>query len=118
MGIADWRSGMDFAVTLMSVAVMTPLAERKNSPLKIRRGEAARSWAALSAAHLAAILFPDALRRLYIVRDSDPAGDGARDTLMNLENRLIKSIIYFNMRAKLRTKILLLFHFRSCDGAA
>jgi hypothetical protein len=37
--------------------------------------------AALSAAHLAAILFPPTLRRLYIVRDNDPAGDGARDTL-------------------------------------
>ena len=36
---------------------------------------------ALSAAHLAAILFPPTLRRLYIVRDSDPAGDGARDSL-------------------------------------
>jgi hypothetical protein len=35
--------------------------------------------AALSAAHLAAILFPDTLRRLYIARDDDPAGDGARD---------------------------------------
>ena len=34
--------------------------------------------AAFSAAHLAAILFPDTLRRLYIVRDNDPAGDGAR----------------------------------------
>jgi hypothetical protein len=33
--------------------------------------------AALSAAHLAAILFPAALRRLYIVRDDDRAGDGA-----------------------------------------
>ncbi len=38
--------------------------------------------AALSAAHLAAILFPQTLRRLYIVRDSDPAGDGARDSLV------------------------------------
>lgn len=38
--------------------------------------------AALSAAHLAAILFPPSLRRLYIVRDSDPAGDGARDSLV------------------------------------
>jgi hypothetical protein len=38
--------------------------------------------AALSAAHLAAILFPASLRRLYIVRDSDPAGDGARDSLV------------------------------------
>jgi hypothetical protein len=33
--------------------------------------------AALSAGHLAAILFPTALRRLYIVRDADPAGDSA-----------------------------------------
>jgi hypothetical protein len=38
--------------------------------------------AALSAAHLAAILFPASLRRLYIVRDLDPAGDGARDSLV------------------------------------
>jgi len=33
--------------------------------------------AALSAAHLGAVLFPAALRRLYIVRDDDRAGDGA-----------------------------------------
>ncbi|MGO8918200.1 MAG: toprim domain-containing protein [Stellaceae bacterium] len=33
--------------------------------------------AALSANHLAAILFPAALHRLYIARDSDPAGDAA-----------------------------------------
>jgi len=33
--------------------------------------------AALSAAHLAAILFPPTLHRLYIVRDDDRAGDGA-----------------------------------------
>lgn len=38
--------------------------------------------AALSAAHLAAILFPPALRRLYVIRDRDPAGDGARDSLI------------------------------------
>ncbi len=37
--------------------------------------------AALSAAHLAAILFPPSLRRLYVVRDRDPAGNGARDGL-------------------------------------
>lgn len=42
--------------------------------------------AALSAAHLAAILFPDDLRRLYIVRDKDPAGDGARDSLVERAN--------------------------------
>jgi hypothetical protein len=33
--------------------------------------------AALSAAHLSALLFPPGLRRLYIARDNDPAGDGA-----------------------------------------
>ena len=38
--------------------------------------------AALSAAHLAAILFPDTLRRLYILRDDDPAGNSARDSLI------------------------------------
>ncbi len=37
--------------------------------------------AALSAAHLAAVVFPPALRRLYIVRDDDPAGDIAMDSL-------------------------------------
>ena len=42
--------------------------------------------AALSAAHLAAILFPDALRRLYILRDNDPAGDSARDSLVERAN--------------------------------
>lgn len=44
--------------------------------------------AALSAAHLAAILFPDTLRRLYMVRDDDPAGDGARDTLVERADAL------------------------------
>ena len=38
--------------------------------------------AALSAVHLAAILFPDTLRRLYIARDDDPAGDRAMTTLI------------------------------------
>ncbi|WP_433850228.1 DUF7146 domain-containing protein [Brucella pseudogrignonensis] len=38
--------------------------------------------AALSAAHLATILFPATLRRLYVLRDRDPAGDGARDSLV------------------------------------
>jgi DNA primase len=33
--------------------------------------------AALSAAHLGAILFPAALRRLYVVRDNDRAGHDA-----------------------------------------
>src|SRR3546814_36046 len=38
--------------------------------------------AAPSAAHLSAILFPATLRRLYIARDDDPAGDGAMTTLI------------------------------------
>ncbi len=37
--------------------------------------------AALSANHLAAILFPATLRRLYVARDHDPAGDTAMATL-------------------------------------
>jgi len=36
---------------------------------------------ALSAAHLAAILFPATLRRLYVARDDDPAGEAAHGTL-------------------------------------
>jgi hypothetical protein len=39
--------------------------------------------AALSAAHLAAILLPAALQRLYIARDDDPAGAGAVKTLID-----------------------------------
>jgi hypothetical protein len=37
--------------------------------------------AALSANHLAVILFPSTLRRLYVARDRDPAGDIAMATL-------------------------------------
>ena len=38
--------------------------------------------AALSAAHLAAVLFPPTLRRLYVLCDRDPAGNRARDSLL------------------------------------
>jgi hypothetical protein len=38
--------------------------------------------AALSSAHLAALLFGLDLHRLYIARDADPAGDAARDILV------------------------------------
>jgi len=38
--------------------------------------------AALSAAHLSALLFAPDLRRLYIAHDDDPAGDAARDILV------------------------------------
>ena len=37
--------------------------------------------AGLSANHLAALLFPPTLRRLYVARDDDPAGDAASATL-------------------------------------
>lgn len=39
--------------------------------------------AGLSAAHLAAILFPPTLRRLYVVRDNDPVGDNAMAQLFD-----------------------------------
>ncbi len=39
--------------------------------------------AALSAAHLSQLLFPHTLRRLYIARDDDPAGDCAMATLLD-----------------------------------
>ncbi|ASL41738.1 MULTISPECIES: toprim domain-containing protein [Acetobacteraceae] len=38
--------------------------------------------ACLSSAHLAAMAFPPALRRLYVLRDDDPAGDHAVTTLL------------------------------------
>ena len=37
--------------------------------------------AGLSASHLAAIRFPPGLRRLYVLRDNDAAGDYAEDRL-------------------------------------
>lgn len=43
---------------------------------------------ALSAGHLAALLFPLHLRRLYIVCDNDPAGRAARNSLLNRANDL------------------------------
>ena len=39
--------------------------------------------AALSANHLAALLLPPTLRRLYVARDADPAGDAAMASLCN-----------------------------------
>ncbi|WP_046899461.1 toprim domain-containing protein [Gluconobacter oxydans] len=38
--------------------------------------------ACLSSAHLAALIFPPTLRRLYVLRDDDPAGDHAGATLL------------------------------------
>jgi hypothetical protein len=39
--------------------------------------------AGLSSAHLAAVRFPPVLRRLYLARDLDPAGDAALGTLLD-----------------------------------
>ncbi|WP_363352260.1 toprim domain-containing protein [Methylocystis echinoides] len=39
--------------------------------------------AALSSAHLAAIHFPETLRRLYVLRDNDPAGERASASLID-----------------------------------
>lgn len=44
--------------------------------------------AALSAAHLAAIQFPEMLRRLYVARDDDPAGSAAVATLAERASEL------------------------------
>jgi hypothetical protein len=55
--------------------------------------------AALSANHLAAILFPETLRFLYIVRDADPAGDRAvaalseRAQLDGIEARALSPVL-------------------------
>jgi hypothetical protein len=57
--------GIETMLSLRSVAPTLPMA------------------AALSAAHLGALLFPATLRRLYIVRDNDPAGDAAMATLID-----------------------------------
>ena len=42
--------------------------------------------AALSANHLAALLLPSTLRRLYVARDADRAGDAAMASLCNRAN--------------------------------
>jgi len=50
--------------------------------------------AALSAVHLAAILFPTPLRRLYIARDDDPAGHNAAASLIDRANQVgIEAIV-------------------------
>jgi hypothetical protein len=50
--------------------------------------------AALSATHLGAVLFQDTLRRLYILRDDDAAGDGACDRLIERANAVgIEAIV-------------------------
>jgi hypothetical protein len=69
------RFGMPGSVMAIGEGIETTLSLRCALPQMAMA-------AALSAAHLAAILFPPTLRRLYIIRDNDPAGDGARDRLI------------------------------------
>ncbi|MEQ8700163.1 MAG: DNA primase [Sphingomonadales bacterium] len=69
------RFGMGSEVMAAGEGIETVLSVRSVLPTL-------PSMAALSAAHLSAILFPATLRRLYIARDNDPAGDGAMTTLI------------------------------------
>jgi Toprim domain len=69
------RFGMGSEVMAAGEGIETILSVRSAVPHMT-------SIAALSAAHLAAILFPPSLRRLYVACDNDPAGDGAMATLL------------------------------------
>jgi len=69
------RFGASSDVMVAGEGIETTLSVRSAMPL-------VPSMAALSAAHLSAILFPNTLRRLYIARDKDPAGDKAMATLL------------------------------------
>jgi len=70
-GVRFGRSGR---VMLAGEGIETMLSLRQVMPT-------AAAIAGLSAAHLAAILFPAGLQRLYVARDDDPAGTGALATL-------------------------------------
>jgi hypothetical protein len=69
-GVRFGRSG---PVMMAGEGIETMLSLREVTPMPAIAG--------LSAAHLAAILFPETLRRLYVARDDDPAGTGALTTL-------------------------------------
>lgn len=68
------RFGSSGSVMLVGEGIETMLSLRQVMP-------AAPAIAGLSAAHLAAILFPAGLQCLYVARDDDPAGMGALATL-------------------------------------
>jgi hypothetical protein len=70
-GVRFGRSG---PVMMAGEGIETMLSLRQVMP-------AMPAIAGLSAAHLAAILFPAGLKRLYVARDDDPAGAGALKTL-------------------------------------
>ncbi|TZG25651.1 DUF7146 domain-containing protein [Sphingomonas montanisoli] len=68
------RFGQSGRVMVAGEGIETMLSLRQVMP-------SAGAIAGLSAAHLAAILFPAGLQRLYVARDDDPAGAGAVATL-------------------------------------
>lgn len=68
------RFGRSSPVMVAGEGIETMLSLRQVMPMM-------PAIAGLSAAHLAAILFPAMLRRLYVARDDDPAGAGALKTL-------------------------------------
>src|SRR3546814_19112663 len=68
------RFGQAGPVVMVGEGIETMLSLRQVMPMM-------PAVAGLSAAHLAAILFPAMLRRLYVARDDDPAGAGALKTL-------------------------------------
>jgi hypothetical protein len=73
---------LGYAVRFGTVADVAAAGEGIETMLSLRMVlPAMPMFSALSAAHLAAILFPPTLRRLYVARDNDPAGDAAHDTL-------------------------------------
>ncbi len=49
--------------------------------------------AALSASHLAALVLPPGLRRIYIARDNDHAGTHAAETLADRESQSIETLV-------------------------
>lgn len=73
------RFGVESDVMAAGEGIETMLSQRSALP-------SLPAISALSAAHLAAIVFPATLRRLYIVRDNDPAGDGAMAALVERAN--------------------------------
>lgn len=68
------RFGSAGSVMIVGEGIETLLSLRQVMPM-------IPAIAGLSAAHLAAILFPAVLRRLYVACDDDPAGAGALATL-------------------------------------
>jgi hypothetical protein len=75
------RFGLPSDVLVAGEGIETVLSLRMALPLM-------PMMAALSANHLAAILFPPALRRLYIARDADPAGEGATERLIGRARKI------------------------------